>query len=94
MERTLRLEIVLPAASMPPRPVTGIDVQAADGRLTLLANHQPLIAALTAGPAIITTTNGKRELWQFSDGAIEMKNNTATLLVTEAVHQESRQDNE
>jgi F-type H+-transporting ATPase subunit epsilon len=85
MRNTLQLEIVLPEAAIPARAIRGIDVQAADGRLTLLANHQPLIAALVPGTAIITTADGTREIWQLSAGALQMENNTATLLVAEAV---------
>jgi len=85
MSNTLQLEIVLPEAAVPARAIRGINVQAADGRLTLLANHQPLVAALVPGTAIITTVDGKRETWHLSAGALLMENNTATLLVTEAV---------
>ena len=85
MSNTLQLGIVLPEAAVPVRAILGIDVPAADGRLTLLANHQPLIAALVPGTAIITTADGKRETWRISAGALQMDNNTATLLVTEAV---------
>jgi len=84
MSAPLQLKIILPEASVPPRTIQGIDVPAADGRLTLLAGHQPLIAALVAGTAIVTTLAGTREHWRLSDGALQMEGDTATLLVTEA----------
>lgn len=84
MSNTLQLKIVLPEASVPYRSIMGINVPAADGRLTVLANHQSLIAALVPGNAVITTEDGKRETWKISAGALQMEKNTATLLVTEA----------
>lgn len=89
MSPTLQLEIVLPEAAVPVRPILGIDVPAADGRLTLLANHQPLIAALVPGTAVIATVDGRRESWRISAGALQMEGNIATLLVAEATLQES-----
>lgn len=89
MNNTLQLIIVLPEKAVPPRPIRGIDLPAADGRLTLLAHHQPLIAALVPGTAIITSTTGERENWKLSAGAVQMEKNTACLLVTEATLLES-----
>ncbi len=84
MSRPLQLKIILPEASVPPRAILGIDVPAADGRLTVLAGHQPLIAALVAGTALVTTPDGTRENWRLSDGALQVEGDTAILLVTEA----------
>lgn len=85
MSRPLQLKIILPEASVPPRTIHGIDVPAADGRLTVLAGHQRLIAALVAGTAIVTTPDGTREHWRLSAGALQVEGDTAILLVTEAV---------
>ncbi len=84
MSRPLLLKIILPEASVPPRTIQGVDVPAADGRLTVLAGHQPLIAALVPGTAIVTAPDGTRESWRLSAGALHMEGDTAILLVTEA----------
>ncbi len=84
MSQPLQLKVILPEASVPPRTIQGIDVPAADGRLTILAGHQPLIAALVPGMAIVTTPDGARENWRLSAGALQMEGDTAILLVTEA----------
>jgi len=84
MSRPLQLRIILPDAAVPPRPIRGIDVPAADGRLTVLPGHQPLIAALVAGIATVTTLDNKRESWRISAGALQVEGDSAILLVTEA----------
>ena len=84
MSDPLQLKIILPEASVPPRPIKGINVPATDGRLTVLAGHQPIVVALVEGDAIITTMDGTRETWTLSAGALQMENNTASLLVTKA----------
>jgi F-type H+-transporting ATPase subunit epsilon len=84
MSRPLHVKIILPEASVPPRVIQGLDVPAADGRLTVLAGHQPLVAALVPGTAIVSTVDGMRESWRLSAGALQMEGDTAILLVTEA----------
>ncbi len=84
MANTFQLAIVLPETPMPPRNVVAIDVPAAEGRLTIMAHHQPLLAALLTGPMTITDNSGERETWHISAGALQVENNIATLLVREA----------
>lgn len=87
MGKTFQLDIALPEAPLPSRTVTAIDVPAANGRLTVLAHHQPLIAALNAGRMTVTNAQNQRDLWRISKGALQIKDNTATLLVREAVQE-------
>jgi F-type H+-transporting ATPase subunit epsilon len=84
MPNLFQLDIVLPETPMPSRSIASIDVPAADGRLTVLANHQPLITVLIPGDVQITDENGSREHWIISSGALQVDNNVATLLVREA----------
>ncbi len=79
--KAFQLEIVLPETPLPPRSVVSIDVPAADGRLTVMANHQPLIAALQPGSVIIKDENDKLETWSTSAGALQVEKNCVTLLV-------------
>lgn len=80
---TFKLEIVLPETPLPARNVSSIDVPAADGRLTVLANHQPLIAALAKGLMIVTDKDGQTTTFEISAGALQVDNNVATILVSE-----------
>jgi len=67
-----------------PRDVTAINLPTDDGRLTVLAHHQPLICSLTDGETLISTEDGARETWATGQGAISVENNKATLLVRSA----------
>ncbi len=78
---TFQLEIVLPETPLPARTVSSIDVPATDGRLTVLANHQPLIVALQAGSVIVKDAKGQIETLVISAGALQVENNIATILV-------------
>ena len=84
MAHTFQLDIVLPETPMPSRQVVAIDVPAFDGRLTVMADHQPLLAALREGLMTITHENGNRETWTISRGALQVERNVATLLVRDA----------
>jgi len=87
MPKPFQLDIVLPETPMPPRTVTAIDVPAVNGRLTVMAHHQPLIAALCSGPMTITDEQGKKETWNISTGALQVARHVATLLVRQATRQ-------
>ena len=85
MPKTFQLNIVLPETPTPARTVAALDIPADSGRITLLANHQPIIAAIRPGLMTITLEDGTREQWTLSAGALQMEHNTATLLVREAM---------
>ena len=87
MTGLFQLDIVLPETPMPPRTVAAINVPASDGRLTVLAHHQPLIAALCAGRMTLTDEHEQQETWTISAGALQVEDNVATLLVREATRQ-------
>ena len=84
MSKTLQLNIVLPETPMPTRTVSGLDLPADGGRLSVWANHQPIIAALIPGSMTIILETGQRERWTISAGALQVENNVATLLVRDA----------
>jgi len=92
MAKTFQLDIILPETPMPSRTVTAIDLPAADGRLTVMANHQHLIAALKAGTMKITTEDNSHELWSISAGALQFDNNIASLLVRTAENNENNEE--
>ncbi len=51
-----------------------------DGVLTILGNHEPLVATLRAGQLIIRTAEGEK-IFEISDGVLEVSNNQATVLL-------------
>ena len=87
MANLFRLDIVLPETPMPPREVSAIDVPAKDGRLTVMAHHQPLIVALVPGVMTVVDDQDQRETWSISAGALQVEDNVATLLVREATQE-------
>ena len=87
MTKLFRLDIVLPETPMPSRSVAAINVPATDGRLTVMANHQPLIAALRAGTMTVVDEHDRQETWTISSGALQVEDNVATLLVREATQE-------
>ena len=91
MPKTFQLDIILPEMPVPSRTVTAIDLPAADGRLTVMANHQQMIAALKAGTMKITTEDNRQELWNISAGALQIENNVASLLVRTADKNENNE---
>jgi F-type H+-transporting ATPase subunit epsilon len=84
MPHTFQLNIVLPEVPLPPREVTAINVPATDGRMTILANHQPQITSLADGEMTVMDASGSHEQWTISAGALQIENNVVTLLVREA----------
>lgn len=84
MPKTLQLNIVLPETPLPSRTIAGLDLPADGGRLSVWANHQPIIAALIPGSMTIILETGQREQWTISAGALQVENNVATILVGEA----------
>ncbi len=89
MANLFRLDIVLPEIPMPSREVAAINVPASDGRLSVQAHHQPLIAALIPGTMTIVDEHEQQETWTISAGALQVEDNVATLLVREATHIET-----
>jgi F-type H+-transporting ATPase subunit epsilon len=89
MSAILSLNIILPEQKLPTYKVRAVDLPACDGRLTIMPNHQPLIAALKNGTMKITTENGKKERWSISSGAVRIHKNIAELLLKTAIKNET-----
>jgi len=78
---TFKLEIITPESAFPERDVVSIDVPAEEGRLTVLAGHQPFVCSVRDGKVRIGNVEGETEAWTVERGALTVTPETATLLV-------------
>jgi F0F1-type ATP synthase epsilon subunit len=64
--------------------VSFLDVPAAEGRLTVLANHEPMICSLNEGPVRVSEDEETaEERWEIARGTMEITRDGVTLLVRE-----------
>lgn len=61
--------------------VVSVTVPGADGEMTLLANHAPIISPLKAGTILIKQEEGSEESINVETGTLEMSDNHATILI-------------
>lgn len=59
-------------------------VRTTEGDMGILPNHSPFIAGLSTGEMKIRL-NGKEEKYFVSEGLLEISNNVATIIATEAI---------
>ena len=84
MYEKFKLDILTPAGGAPSRMVSFLDVPAAEGRLTVLANHAPMICLLGKGIVRIREDDeAAEERWETGPGTLEVTRSGATLLVRE-----------
>jgi F0F1-type ATP synthase epsilon subunit len=62
--------VTTPAGAVGPRTVVALNLPATGGRMSVLAHHAPLVAALDAGETRLTLPGGATELWQSGDGVL------------------------
>ena len=85
---TFRLEIITPDKAYPVREIVSLDVPAEEGRLTILAQHQPFVCCLTGGTVKIKTGSGEPESWLTGPGTMKVIADTVTLLLQTAQPEE------
>ncbi|MFC1462171.1 FoF1 ATP synthase subunit delta/epsilon [Verrucomicrobiota bacterium] len=84
MSRKFKLEIITPAGATPARMVTFLDVPAVCGRLTVLANHEPMICSLAEGFVRVREDDEvAEERWEIGQGSMEVTRDDVTLLLRE-----------
>jgi F0F1-type ATP synthase epsilon subunit len=71
-DAAFEFQVIMPDGALPPVLCTFLEVPAADGRLTVLAGHQPLICALDTGVCRVRDAHGAQTVWHCSDGALEV----------------------
>lgn len=82
-EKTIRLEVITPDASVLHKDVDFILVRALDGDLGIMPNHAPLIASLDIWP-LFYDEQGQRSCITVASGFLEVSNNTVTIITPAA----------
>jgi F-type H+-transporting ATPase subunit epsilon len=75
------LEIVTPDGAEPSCRITSLGVPAHDGRLTVLAHHQPFICLLRSGTLVIRMEDGTEATREIDEGSMRVTRDGVTLLV-------------
>ena len=61
--------------------IVSLTVPSAEGEMTLLAKHEPIIAKLKKGKIVFKDEKGDSQEFELEKGALEMSENTANVLV-------------
>ena len=78
---TFLFQVICPDRVEPEQVVVRLQVEAADGGLTVLAGHQPLICAVRAGNCIVHDAAGNTALFRCSEGVLEVGSDGGTSLL-------------
>jgi len=81
---TFPLTIVTPAEARPARDVISVDLPGEEGRLTIMAHHEPLVCLLRQGVAQIRTSEGDPQDWVIEGGTLTVSLDSVTLLTRDA----------
>jgi len=81
---TFSLAIVTPARSHSVREVVSLEVPGEEGRLTILAHHEPLVCLLRPGVVHIRTSEGDPDDWIIEGGTLTVAPDSVTLLTRDA----------
>jgi len=88
MTKTFELKIVTPEKVLYRDTIESVSVMTADGEITVLANHLPIISAIVPGELRIKK-DGKVLFFSVTHGVLEMDGKTATLLTDAAERAEA-----
>jgi F-type H+-transporting ATPase subunit epsilon len=80
MEHTHRVTLMTPEKTLLDAAVVSIVAPGSEGFLGILANHAPLITALTPGPLTLTFPGGTKDVYALSGGFLEVSNNRTVVL--------------
>lgn len=61
--------------------VVSVTVPGAEGEMTLLADHAPIISPLKGGTILIKKESGEEESVNIESGTLELSQNHATILI-------------
>jgi F0F1-type ATP synthase epsilon subunit len=80
--RKFNLDIITPAGKVASRAVSFLDVPAVNGRLTVLAGHEPMVCSVDAGTVRVREDEeASEERWETEAGTLEVSREDVTLLV-------------
>lgn len=85
MADAFTFELVSPERLLLSEQVTQVIVPGADGYMTIMANHAPLMSTLQPGLATVKTVDGKEEAYVIFGGFIDVMQTSCTVLAEEAM---------
>jgi len=84
MTATFHLEVVTLNKKLYDQKVSSLTVPGADGELTILANHVPLVVLLKAGEILVKDESGQESFLVISRGSLTVQKNKAVVMATSA----------
>ena len=77
----MNINVLTPDATIFEGEITSVKVPGTGGSFEILANHAPIVSALTEGGVVLRKTDGTVLNFKVSSGFIEVQNNNVSLLV-------------
>lgn len=82
--RNFGLRLITREGEVFERDVVSVDVPAAQGRLTVLARHEPFVCSVLEGPVKIRAASGEAQTWHVAPGVMQVRKDGVELLVQSA----------
>lgn len=90
----MKLDVISPEKVAYSDKIKQITVPGADGLLTILPKHAPLLVKLIEGELKVASLDGKPFYMAIGGGFLEVKRDNISILVTRAVRQEELDEKE
>ena len=84
MARTFTVDVVSPEESLWSGEATFLVARTPDGEIGVMADHEPVMAALTTGAVTVDAEDGGRTTIAVHGGFLQVLDNTVTLLTDRA----------
>ena len=84
MAKPFQVDVVSPEATVWSGQAVIVVARTPDGELGIMADHEPLMGALSTGPVEIETESGERTTIGVHGGFIQVLNNQVTLITDRA----------
>jgi len=85
--RTFPLQLITRGGEVFARDVVSVDVPAVEGRLTVLARHEPLVCSVLEGSVKIRAASGEYETWDVMPGVMQVGRDGVELVVQSATRE-------
>lgn len=79
--KEVKLRIISAEAILFSGEVVSVKLPGIGGDFSILANHAPLISALTKGKIVFQEVNGSSQTFEVSSGFVEVKQNLVSVCV-------------
>ena len=84
MASTFQVDVVSPEATVWSGEASIVIARTPEGELGIMADHEPLMGALTTGPVVIESETGERTTIGVHGGFIQVLRNQVTLITDRA----------